>query len=128
MRRREFITLVGGAAAAWPVVTRAQQTDRVRRIGVLINLAAGDPEGQARLTAFLQALHQLGWIEGSTVRIDTRWGAGNVDRYRESAAELVALAPVNQLAFRRARCGRHNRQRCGTARQNQFHMRQAPRP
>jgi putative tryptophan/tyrosine transport system substrate-binding protein len=97
VKRREFITLLGGAAAAWPLTARAQQTDRVRRIGVFMNLAADDPEGQARNTAFVQALQQLGWTEGRNARIDTRWGtdAGSTRKY---AAELVALAPDVILA------------------------------
>jgi putative tryptophan/tyrosine transport system substrate-binding protein len=93
LRRREFITLLGGAAVAWPIAARAQQGDRVRRIGVLMSQAADDAEGQARLAAFLQGLQQLGWIDGRNVRIDTRWGAGDADRTRKYAAELVALAP-----------------------------------
>jgi ABC-type uncharacterized transport system substrate-binding protein len=97
MERRAFIALLGGAAA-WPLAARAQQSDRVRRIGVLMNLAADDPEGQARLAAFLQRLQELGWIDGRNVRIDTRWTAGNNDRFRTYAAELVALAPDVILA------------------------------
>jgi DNA-binding LacI/PurR family transcriptional regulator len=93
MNRRDFITLLGGAAAAWPVAVRAQQGDRMRRIGVLMSQAADDREGQARLAAFLQGLQQLGWTDGGNVRIDTRWGAGDAERYRRYAAELVALAP-----------------------------------
>jgi putative ABC transport system substrate-binding protein len=93
MRRREFITLVGGAAAAWPLVARAQQGERMRRIGVLMNRAADNPEGQARLAAFQKALQQLGWSDGRNVRIDIRWGADDVDRERKYAAELVALSP-----------------------------------
>jgi ABC-type uncharacterized transport system substrate-binding protein len=96
--RREFITLVGGAAAAWPIAARAQQGERMRRIGVLMSLTADDPEGQVRLTAFLQGLQQLGWTDGRNVRIDTRWGAGDADRSRGYAAELVALAPDVILA------------------------------
>jgi putative ABC transport system substrate-binding protein len=91
MKRREFITLLGGAAAAWPLVARAQQAQAMRRIGVLVYLAAGDAEGQARLAAFTQALSQLGWSEGRNLRIESRWAnAGDVHRH---AAELVALAP-----------------------------------
>ena len=93
MRRREFITLLGGAAAAWPLAGGAQQADRVRRIGVLMNLAADDPEGQGRLAAFLQGLQQLGWTAGRNLQIDTHWAAGNADHIRKHAAELVALAP-----------------------------------
>ena len=93
MQRREFITLLGGAAAAWPLVVRAQQPERVRRIGVLMAVAADDPEGQARIAAFHQGLQQSGWTVGHNVRIDTRWGAGDADRMRRYAAELVSLAP-----------------------------------
>ena len=96
--RREFITLLGGAAAAWPLAARAQQAERMRRIGVLMNLAADDPEGQARIAAFLQGLQQLGWTDGRNVRIEYRWGAGDADRIRRYAAELVALAPDVILA------------------------------
>ena len=96
--RREFITLLGGAAVAWPLAARAQQPERVRRIGVLMNLAADDPEGQARLAAFGQGLSELGWTDGRNVRIDTRWGAANADSIRRYAAELVALAPDVILA------------------------------
>jgi ABC-type uncharacterized transport system substrate-binding protein len=92
-RRRQFITLLGGAAAAWPLVARAQQGERMRRIGVLTNLTENDPEGQARIAAFQQGLQQLGWTDGRNVRIDTRWTAGDVERIRKHAAELAALAP-----------------------------------
>ena len=98
MRRREFITLLGGAAAAWPLAARAQQRERMRRIGVLMNVAADDPEAQARIAAFLQGLQQLGWTDGRNVRIDYRWAAGDAERYRRYAAELVALAPDVILA------------------------------
>jgi putative tryptophan/tyrosine transport system substrate-binding protein len=98
MRRREFITLFGGAAAAWPLAAHAQQTERMRRIGVLMNVAADDPEAQARNVAFLQGLHELGWTDGRDVRIDYRWAAGDADRLRRYAAELVALAPDVVLA------------------------------
>jgi putative ABC transport system substrate-binding protein len=91
IRRREFITLVAGAAA-WPLAARAQQADRLRRIGVLMSLAADDPESQARLAAFAQSLQQLGWTIGQNVRVDYRW-ALNADTMRKYAAELVALAP-----------------------------------
>jgi len=91
VRRREFIRLLGGAAAAWPLGARAQQAN-MRRIGVLMNLASDDAEGQARLAAFHQGLQQLGWTIGSNVQIDYRWGGGNAD-LRKFAAELVALAP-----------------------------------
>jgi putative tryptophan/tyrosine transport system substrate-binding protein len=98
MRRREFITLLGGAAAAWPLAARAQQRERVRRIGVLMTMAADDPTGQTRLLAFAQALAQAGWTDGRNVRIDIRWGAGDPERIRKYAAELVALAPDVILA------------------------------
>jgi putative tryptophan/tyrosine transport system substrate-binding protein len=98
MRRREFITLLGGVAATWPIVARAQQRERVRRIGVLIPTAADDEEGQGRMAAFLQGLAQLGWNVGRNLRIDTRWGGGDADRGRRYAAELVALAPDVILA------------------------------
>jgi putative tryptophan/tyrosine transport system substrate-binding protein len=93
MGRREFVALLGGAAAAWPLTARAQQSQRMRRVGVIMNLAADDPEGQIRMAAFRQGLSELGWVDGGNMRIDTRWGAGDVDRYRRYAAELVALAP-----------------------------------
>jgi ABC-type uncharacterized transport system substrate-binding protein len=98
MKRREFITLLGGAAAAWPLAASAQQGERIRRIGVLMGIAADDPAGQVRLAAFLRGLQQLGWTEGRNVRIDIRWGAGDVERNRGLAAELVALAPDVILA------------------------------
>jgi ABC-type uncharacterized transport system substrate-binding protein len=97
MRRRHFITLIGGAAA-WPLAARAQQGERVRRIGVLMNRAGDDREGQARLVAFQQALQQLGWSEGRNMRMETRWGENDIDRARRYAAELVALAPDVILA------------------------------
>jgi putative ABC transport system substrate-binding protein len=97
MRRRDFITLVGGAAT-WPLAARAQQRERMRRIGVLMNLAADDVEGQARLAAFLQGLQDAGWAVGRNVRIDLRWGGGDVDRFRKQAAELIAFSPDVILA------------------------------
>src|SRR5215813_13921894 len=96
-RRREFITLLGGAAA-WPLAARAQQTERTRRIGVLMSLAEDDPEAQSRLRAFVQGLQQSGWTDGRNLRIDIRWGAGDADRSRRYAAELVALVPDVILA------------------------------
>jgi putative tryptophan/tyrosine transport system substrate-binding protein len=98
MKRRKFITLLGGAAAAWPLAALAQQGERIRRIGVLHSLASDDPEGQARLTAFVQGLQELGWTDGRNVRIDYRWAAGDAERARRYAAELVALAPDVILA------------------------------
>ena len=99
MNRREFITLLGGAAVAWPIAARAQQPERMRRIGVLMGAVANGPEGQARIAAFQQGLQQLGWTEGRNVRIDIRWpAAGNADDIRRYAAELVALAPDVILA------------------------------
>jgi putative tryptophan/tyrosine transport system substrate-binding protein len=98
IRRREFITLLGGAAAAWPLAARAQQGERGRRIGVLMNFAADDAEGQVRLATFLQGLQETGWAIGRNVRIDLRWGAANNELYRKYAAELVALAPDVILA------------------------------
>jgi putative ABC transport system substrate-binding protein len=97
MRRRVFIAALGGAAA-WPLAGRAQQPDRVRRIGALIGAAQDDPDTQARLAAFVQALAQLGWTDGRNLRIDYRWAAGNAENYRKYAAELVALAPDVVLA------------------------------
>jgi putative ABC transport system substrate-binding protein len=94
IRRREFVIWLGGsAAAAWPIAARAQQSEKMRRIGVLMPLSADDAEGQVRLAAFLQGLQELGWTDGRNLHIDTRWGAGGVDRYRRYAAELVALTP-----------------------------------
>ena len=98
MKRREFITLLGGAAAAWPLAARAQQRERMRRIGVLLPATADDPEFQARVGAFLQGLQQLGWTIGRNVRIDTRWATANADDIRRHAAELAALAPDVILA------------------------------
>jgi putative tryptophan/tyrosine transport system substrate-binding protein len=93
VRRREFIVLLGGAAATWSQIGRAQQGDHMRRVGALMNLAADDPEGQARVAAFLQGLQESGWAVGRNVRIDLRWGAGDANRIEWDAAELVALAP-----------------------------------
>ena len=92
MRRREFIGSLGGVAA-WPLAARAQQPERMRRIGVLMNLAVGDPEGETRRAAFLHALQQLGWSDGRNVRIDYRWAAGDAGHFQRYAEELLALAP-----------------------------------
>ena len=96
--RRQFITLLGGAAAAWPLMARAQQPDRMRRIGIVMNRAAENREGQDRLAAFHQGLQELGWRIGRNVRIETRWSEDNADQSVKHAAELVALAPDIILA------------------------------
>jgi putative tryptophan/tyrosine transport system substrate-binding protein len=93
MKRRDFITLIGGAAATWPLAARAQQPERMQRVGVLEPIAVDDPEALARVTAFAQGLQQLGWTASRNVRIDYRWGAGDADRIRQQATELAALAP-----------------------------------
>ena len=98
MKRRAFITLLGGAAAAWPVVARGQQPGRMRRIGALVGSAADDPVWQTRNAAFLQSLKELGWTVGHNMQIDYRWAAGGGDRFRKYAAELVALKPDVILA------------------------------
>ena len=98
IRRREFISLLGGAAAAWPFAGHAQQRERMRRIGVLMSAVEGDPTGLEYITAFAQALAELGWSVGRNVRIEYRWGAGDLDRFRRYAAELVALSPDVVLA------------------------------
>ena len=93
MKRREFITLLGGAAVAWPLAARAQQGERMRRIGVLIGGAvdADDPDAKANIAAFLQVLQQLGWTDGRNVRIDYRWGAGNANKDAFSALKRVMI-------------------------------------
>ena len=93
MKRRAFISLLGGAAVAWPLAARAQQGERVRRIGVLMALAADDPDAQIRIGAFLQGLQQLGWTAGRNLQIETRWATTDTDSLRKHATELVALAP-----------------------------------
>ena len=98
MNRRALITLLGGAATAWPLAApphavRAQQGEPMRRIGVLIPIAANTPDAQANIAAFLQGLQQAGWTDGRNVRIDYRWGAGDATLIRKHAAELAALAP-----------------------------------
>src|SRR5262245_59010036 len=97
LKRRAFMTLIGGMAA-WPLAARAQQPNRMRRIGVLTPYPAEDAEAQARLTAFAQGLAQTGWTVGQNIRIDYRWGDGKPDTMRKYAAELVALAPEVILA------------------------------
>jgi putative tryptophan/tyrosine transport system substrate-binding protein len=98
MRRRQFITLFGSAAVAWPLAALAQQRERIRRIGVLMNRVADDPESQVLIAAFMQALQQSGWTVGRNLHIDIRWGAGNAELTGKYAAELVALAPDVVLA------------------------------
>ena len=93
MRRRDFITLLGGAAAIWPLAARAQQREPMRRIGVLMNMPADDPEGQARVAAFLQGLREAGWAVGRNAQIHIRWGMSDAERSRKNATELVALTP-----------------------------------
>jgi putative ABC transport system substrate-binding protein len=97
LRRRDFVSLLGGAAA-WPLAARAQQRERMRRVGVLMNLASDDREGQARLIAFVQALSDLGWKDASNIQIEICWGAGDAGRFHQCAAELVAFAPDVILA------------------------------
>src|SRR3982074_831867 len=98
MRRRDFITLIGGAAVVWPIAVRAQQAERMRRIGVLQSAAADDAEFQTRLAAFHQGLALLGWTIGRNLRIDTHWAGPNAADIRRHAAELVELAPDVILA------------------------------
>ena len=98
MQRREFITFVGSAAAAWPLAARAQPAARMRRIGILLNASSDDPQYQTWVGAFLQELAQLGWVIGRNVRIDTRWAGANAAEIRRHAAELAALAPDVVLA------------------------------
>src|SRR5262252_10960735 len=96
--RRHLLTLLGGAVVAWPLAARAQQSERMRRIGMLTPYASDDPAEQTNFLAFAQALAQLGWIDGRNARVDIRWGAGDPERIRKYAAELVALAPDVILA------------------------------
>ncbi len=98
MRRREFITFLGGAVATCPLTVRAQQPEQMRRIGVLMNVAADDRDGNSRVVTFQQALKQMGWSDGQDLRVDIRWGVNDVDLDRKYAAELVALAPDVALA------------------------------
>src|SRR6516162_8709264 len=92
-RRKFLATLLGGAAAAWPLAARAQQGQRMRRVGVFIARAEDNPQARLSIEAFVQRLRQLGWTEGRNVEIDYRWGESDADRIRRSATELVALAP-----------------------------------
>src|SRR6202048_4057517 len=98
MRRRDLVKGIVGSTVGWPLAARAQQPERVRRMGVLMASAADDSENQARMAAFLQGLAQLGWIDGRNVRIDTRWATTNADDLRRQAAELAALATDVDLA------------------------------
>ena len=93
MKRREFITLGGGAVVAWPLAARAQQSNRMRRIGVLMGLSESDPEAQSRIAAFRKTLQDLGWTEARNVRTDYYWAAGDIDRTHALAKELVSSAP-----------------------------------
>src|ERR1700686_3168212 len=93
MRRRDFITLIGGAAAAWPFAAHAQQPERTRRLGILMAMAENDPEGQQRVAAFVQGLRELGWTEDGNIHIDYRWAGADVGRIRSAAAELIDLKP-----------------------------------
>jgi ABC-type uncharacterized transport system substrate-binding protein len=98
MRRRQFITLLGGAAAAWPLAVRAQQDGRIRHVGVLMSGVATDTESQSQLAAFLQGLRQLGWIEDQNLRVEVRWNAGDAGLARTYAAQLIGLRPDVILA------------------------------
>src|SRR6516164_7972105 len=98
MRRRDFVKATAASVATWPLAARAQQPERVRRVGVLSPFPADDAEGQARLTAFAQALQQTGWTLGQNLRLDYRWSNGNADTALKQATELVALAPDVILA------------------------------
>ena len=98
MRRREFITLLGGTAATWPLATRAQQPAQMKRAGVILPFPASHPDGQARIEAFRQALASFGWSESINLRTEVRWSGGSADDIRQNALELVALAPDVILA------------------------------
>jgi hypothetical protein len=107
LRRREFITLLGGAAFAWPLAARAQQPERMRRVGVLMSLAAGGKQAQARLAVFLQRLQELGWTDGRNVRIDIRWGTpGYWLPSRNSRGGAYAQASPGRWEWYAARCNR----------------------
>src|SRR6476646_4158991 len=93
MRRRQFITLLGGGVAAWPLAAGAQQSERMRRIGVLMGVAEDEPEGQARISAFRETLRSLGWIDGRNIRIEVRWAGGTIEGIRARTAEMVGLTP-----------------------------------
>jgi hypothetical protein len=93
MRRRDFMKIIGGAAAGWPLAARAQQPDRARRVGVLNIGSESDPDGQANVAEFRRSLAELGWSDGRNVRIELRWGAADPDRLRRYSAELLAFSP-----------------------------------
>jgi len=93
IRRREFLLILSGAAAAWPVAARAQQSDRMRRVGVLMPFSADDPEGKRQLAAFAQQLQGLGWTDGRNLQIDYRWSSGDIQKMQTYAKELIALQP-----------------------------------
>src|SRR5262245_61198282 len=99
IRRRQFITLVGGAAVAWPLTAQAQQLTRIRRLGVLLNLSENDVEAQRLIKAFGEGLAQLGWADGRNLRIDYRWAGGDVGRIRIFAKELVELSPDIMVGY-----------------------------
>ena len=105
LKRREFITLLGGAAAAWPLAARAEQADRVRRIGVLMAASENDPERQAFVAAFREQLQKLGWTDGRNVRFDIRWAATDAALLQRFAKELVALQPDLILSHHTDYCG-----------------------
>src|SRR6516165_11864067 len=113
MRRRDFIKGIAGSAAAWPLAARAQQAERMQRIGVLMSTAADDPEGQARIAAFYQGLQELGLTLGRNARVDVRWRAFDADSSRHYATELVALAPEVIVAFASAAMGALQQMRTG---------------
>ena len=106
MRRRDFIGLFGGAAIARPLSALAQQAYRIRKIGILANFPADDPEGQARVKGFTHALEGLGWSEGTNLHTETRWAGDNAERYPQFARELVALEPRRYSRFSKFKCGR----------------------
>jgi hypothetical protein len=108
-KRREFITLLGGAAAAWPLAARAQQGERVRRVGVLMVLDENDPQSRGRVTAFQQGLANLGWTVGRNLAIDYRWGVSSDERARAAAAQLLSLAPDLISPTVSRPCARRNR-------------------
>ena len=98
MQRRDFITLIGGAAASWPLSAHAQQIDRVRKVAVLMPFGTEDPEGQTRLQAFSQSLRKAGWVEGKNLRTEVRWGGDSAQRFHQNASELVSSTPDVILA------------------------------